>query len=106
GITFSHASTHQGNSLVLYHPRNSREVIPGSIQQILSVGEEVKFEIQRQAPLEVGMRDPFVRYRPLFPAHTYSSKMSNIVDTVPLHDILSHYARFNFYGGRCVVLDL
>ncbi|KAJ7615265.1 hypothetical protein DFH06DRAFT_1008694 [Mycena polygramma] len=106
GITFSRASTHQGNSLVLYYPRNSREVIPGSIQRILSVGEEVKFEIRRQAPLEVGMRDPFARYRPLFPAHTYSSKMSDIVDTVPLHDISSHYARFNFYGGRCVVLDL
>ncbi|KAJ7610392.1 hypothetical protein FB45DRAFT_751377 [Roridomyces roridus] len=106
GITFSRASTHQGNSLVLYYPPNSREVIPGSIQKILSTGAEVQFRIRRQAPLEVGMRDPFARYRPLFPAHTYSSKMSDIVDTVPLHDISCHFARFKFHGGRCVVLDL
>ncbi|KAJ7202405.1 hypothetical protein GGX14DRAFT_370407 [Mycena pura] len=106
GINFSRASTHLGNSLVLYYPHDSREAIAGSIKRILAIGEDVTFEIRRQAPLGRGMRDPFSRYRPFFPAHTYSSFMTNIIDTVPAHDVVSHYARFNFSGGRCVVLDL
>ncbi|KAJ7247805.1 hypothetical protein C8J57DRAFT_1080571, partial [Mycena rebaudengoi] len=69
GIHFSWASTHLGNSLVLYYPPNSNTAVAGSIEHILSVGDDVKFVIRRQAPLPQGMRDPFARY-PLLPQRT------------------------------------
>ncbi|KAJ7362649.1 hypothetical protein DFH08DRAFT_799673 [Mycena albidolilacea] len=84
-IHFSRANTHLGNSLVLYYPPNSNTAVAGSIKQILSVGDDVKFVIRRQAPLPRGMRDPFARY-PLFPASTYSSEMENFTDTAPVDD--------------------
>ncbi|KAJ7315536.1 hypothetical protein DFH08DRAFT_820466 [Mycena albidolilacea] len=84
-IHFSRASTHLGNSLVLYYPPNSNIAVAGSIKQTLSVGDGVKFVIRRQAPLPRGMRDPFARY-PLFPASTYSSEMENFTDTAPVDD--------------------
>ncbi|KAF7293317.1 hypothetical protein HMN09_01211100 [Mycena chlorophos] len=82
GTTFARASTHLGDSLVLYYPPNSNVAVPGSIEHISSVGNEVRFEIRPQASLRRGMLDPFKRY-PLFPASTYSAKMGNYTDTVP-----------------------
>ncbi|CAK5266451.1 unnamed protein product [Mycena citricolor] len=106
GINFSRAKTHLGNSLVLYYPHKSRHAIAGSIEVISMRGEDVTFRIRRQAPLAPGIHDPFARYWPYFPARTYSSSMSDTVDLIPLHNVISHYARFNFSDGRCVVLDL
>jgi hypothetical protein len=60
GVNFSRASTHLGNSLVLYHPTlSSTEPIAGSIQFIRSTGGQVNFHIQRQAILSPTKFDPF-----------------------------------------------
>ncbi|KAF7372576.1 hypothetical protein MVEN_00120300 [Mycena venus] len=76
GTSFSRASMHLGNSIVLYYPSSSASTpIAGSIEQNLSHGEETSFIIRRQAPLPPGQSDPFLRYHPYFPAQTYSSKM-------------------------------
>ncbi|CAK5269520.1 unnamed protein product [Mycena citricolor] len=105
-VNFARARTHLGNSLVMYYPPSSRKMIAGSIQKIVQRGEQVVFEIRRQTPLAHGMHDPFASYRPFFPAHTYSSSMSDIIDTVPIDDVISHCARFNFSNNRCVILNL
>jgi hypothetical protein len=107
GTSFSRASTHLGNSLVLYYPSSSASTpIAGSIERILSHGEETSFIIRRQAPLPPGQSDPFLRYYPYFPAQTYSSKMQNTTDKVPPSLILSHCARFELSEDRAVVLNL
>ncbi|CAK5269091.1 unnamed protein product [Mycena citricolor] len=106
GTNFSRSRMHLGNSLVLYYPPKSRHTIAGSNEAIIAHGTDITFRIRRQEPLAHGIRDPFARYWPYFPARTYSSSMSNIVDKVPLDDVVAHYARFTFSDGRCVVLDL
>ncbi|KAJ6529253.1 hypothetical protein B0H19DRAFT_893932, partial [Mycena capillaripes] len=107
GTNFSRASAHLGNSLILYYPSTSASTpIAGSIEQILSRGEETSFIIRRQAPLPHGQSDPFLRYYPYFPAQTYSSKMQNTTDTIQPSMILSHYARFEFSEDRAVVVNL
>ncbi|KAJ6532079.1 hypothetical protein B0H19DRAFT_853988, partial [Mycena capillaripes] len=107
GIGYSRASTHLGNSLVLYYPSTSANTpIAGSIEQILSTGEDTSFIIRRQAPLPPGQSDPFRRYYPYFPAQTYSSKMQNTTDTVKPSMIFSHLARFEFSQDRAVVVNL
>ncbi|KAJ7176585.1 hypothetical protein C8R46DRAFT_890011 [Mycena filopes] len=107
GISFSRASAHLGNSLVLYYPSTSASTpIPGSIERIVSAGEHTSFIIRRQAVLPPGKFDPFSRYYPHFPAKTYSSEMQNITDTVTPSMILSHYARLEFSQDRAVVVNL
>ncbi|KAJ7642971.1 hypothetical protein DFH06DRAFT_999285 [Mycena polygramma] len=106
GTNFSRASTHLGNSLVLYYPSAAASTpVAGSIERILSRGQETSFSIRRQALLPPGKSDPFARYFPYFPAQTYSSKMQDITDTVQPSMVLSHYARYEF-KDRAVVLDL
>ncbi|KAJ7238888.1 hypothetical protein C8J57DRAFT_1439047 [Mycena rebaudengoi] len=107
GVGFSRASTHLGNSLVLYYPLVSATTpIAGSIEQIVSKGHNTSFIIRRQAPLPSNKVDPFARYRPHFPAQTYSSKMQDICDTIDPALVLSHCARFEFQGDRAVILNL
>ncbi|KAJ7193740.1 hypothetical protein GGX14DRAFT_378717 [Mycena pura] len=106
GVNFSRANVHMGNSLVYYYPPNSRVAVAGSIERIVSVSGEITLEIRRQAPLEVGQYDPFLPFYPYFPAQTHSSKMLDTTDTVSISDVLSHYARYKFSKGRCVVLNL
>ncbi|CAK5270815.1 unnamed protein product [Mycena citricolor] len=81
-------------------------MIAGSIEKIEMSGDDIQFTIRRQTPLSPGMHDPFAAYRPYFPASMYSDKMSNVRDSVPLDDVVCHYARFNHTRGRCVVLSL
>ncbi|KAJ6512354.1 hypothetical protein DFH09DRAFT_941475, partial [Mycena vulgaris] len=93
GTSFCRASTHLGNSLVLYYPSASAStLIAGSIEHIVSRGEKTSFIIRRQAPLPPEQLDPFLRYHSYFPAQTYSSKMQNTTDTVQPSMILSHCA--------------
>jgi hypothetical protein len=81
GVNFSHASTHLGNSLILYYPSPQAEPIAGSIQKIITQGDDTLFIVQRQAPLPAGSFDPFLRY-PLFRAKSYSSQMEDATDTI------------------------
>ncbi|KAJ6547261.1 hypothetical protein B0H19DRAFT_953617 [Mycena capillaripes] len=106
GVNYSRASTHLGNSLVLYHPSSSAESpIAGSIQRIKTAGDKTIFHIQRQAQLPPGKYDPFLPY-PYFPAKTYSSRMEDVVDRISPSLILTHCARFEFSDDRAVILDL
>ncbi|KAF8192305.1 hypothetical protein K438DRAFT_1590360 [Mycena galopus ATCC 62051] len=100
GMHFSKAETHMGNSLVSY--LDDVRTSFGSIEKI-KVTPQVS--IRHQAPLPPGKNDPFLHF-PHFPARTYSSKMvDTLVDVDPIK-VLGHYARFNFSGGRAVILDL
>lgn len=107
GIVFSRASTHLGNSLVLYYPSPSAtKPIVGSIQKIDVLSTDVHLFIRRQLPLPPGKYDPFHRY-PLFPATVYSSAMDDgPLDSVPLSYVVSHVARYNFSSDRAIVLNL
>jgi hypothetical protein len=104
-VTFSRASTHLGNSLVLYHPPDSDNPVVGSIQKIKTHGDSVAFTIKRQAPLPTGKFDPFQRY-PALGAKVYSTDMLAGHDIVSPFNVVSHVARFEFEGGRAVFLNL
>ncbi|KAJ7658858.1 hypothetical protein DFH06DRAFT_990078 [Mycena polygramma] len=105
GVNYSRASTHLGNSLVLYYPSGAPSAIAGSIQRIGTEGEKTIFHIQRQAPLPAGKFDPFAPF-PHFPPKTYSSRMEDVVDKVSPSSILSHCTRYEFTDDRAVILDL
>lgn len=107
GVVFSRASTHLGNSLVLYYPKpSSTESIAGSIQRIEMERNRVKFHIRRQAVLPPAKLDPFRKY-PSFPATVYSSRMADgLCDIVPLSSVITHVARFDFPDERSVVVNL
>ncbi|KAF9455317.1 hypothetical protein BDZ94DRAFT_1327639 [Collybia nuda] len=107
GYNYSRASTHLGNSLVLYYPMASSVMpVAGSIEKMTVSAKGVQLLIRRQAPLPAGQYDPFRRY-PLFPAVTYSSTMiDGPTDKVTFEAIVSHVVRFNFSFNRAVVLNL
>jgi hypothetical protein len=107
GVNYSRASTHLGNSLVLYYPSSAptESPIAGSIQRIETAGDNTIFHIRRQGKLPPGKFDPFLPY-PHFPAKTYSSQMDDVVDQIPPSLVLSHCARCEFSDDRAVILDL
>lgn len=106
GVVFSRASTHLGNSLILYYPPLSTTAIVGSIQKIEASGEEAFFWVKRQAPLSSNKYDPFCRYTS-FPAKVYSSLMDNgPEDRIRPQAVVSHIARFEFSSERAVILNL
>ena len=109
-INYSRATTHKGNSLVLYYPQASPTAavntpIAGSIEKIMVCGTAVQLSIRRQMQLPPGSYDPFLRY-PSFAACLYSAEMdSGSLDVVPLTSVLSHVARYNF-SNKAVILNL
>jgi hypothetical protein len=107
GVTFSKASVHYGNSLILYYPSiDSTVSTAGSIQKIQTCGNTVRFHVRRQAPLPAGSYDPFARY-PALGAKTYARQMlDGIEDIVGASSIICHVARWEFSSDRCVVLSL
>lgn len=106
GRNYSRASTHLGNSLILFYPQYSASATAGSIQKIYVVGDKVTIFIRRQAPLPPSKYDPFERF-PHFPARTYSSKMvDGPLDEIDPSSIIAHCARFEFSDDRAVILNL
>ncbi|KAF7369712.1 hypothetical protein MVEN_00302700 [Mycena venus] len=106
GVNYSRASTHLGNSLVLFYPLNSTQATAGSIEKITGAGKFTRFFIRRQAPLPANKHDPFTPF-PHFPAKTYSSKMmGGPLDEIHPDRVLSHCARFTFSDERAVILNL
>ncbi|KAJ6626533.1 hypothetical protein B0H10DRAFT_2211135 [Mycena sp. CBHHK59/15] len=106
-VNYSRATTHLGNSLILYLAASGR-TWAGSIKEIIvnaSGKGEVRFNVQHQAPLPKGKKDPFKAF-PHFPAATYSSKMSDTVISIDPNFIISHCARYNFSKDRAVILNL
>lgn len=107
GVNYSRATTHLGNSLVLYYPTGDAvSPVVGSIQKITTSKTGVRLHIQRQAPLKAGQRDPFARY-PSFPASTYSAEMQpmNRLDVIDLSSIVTHVARYIF-KDRAIIVNL
>ncbi|KAJ7089606.1 hypothetical protein C8R44DRAFT_613175 [Mycena epipterygia] len=105
GAHYSRSSTHLGNSLVLYVEAVSGKTYAGSVEEIVVGKEKVEFKVRRQAPLPPGKNDPFKIF-PHFPAQTYSSKMSDRVDTIAPGSVIGHVARYEFSDERAVVLNL
>ncbi|KAK0483121.1 hypothetical protein EDD18DRAFT_1047902, partial [Armillaria luteobubalina] len=107
GVTFSRSRTHLGGSLVLFYPTPScSEPVAGSIQKIVTRGNEPCFYIRRQRPLSPSAFDPFQRYT-FFSARSYSSDMSSDPeDKVHPSSVLSHVARYNYSHKRAVILNL
>ncbi|KAJ7834870.1 hypothetical protein B0H14DRAFT_3461716 [Mycena olivaceomarginata] len=69
GVNFSRASTHLGNSLVIYYPPGTSSPVAGSIEKIEVINTKVTFIIRRQKPLAANQFDPFMAF-PHFPATT------------------------------------
>ncbi|KAJ7605679.1 hypothetical protein DFH06DRAFT_1275568 [Mycena polygramma] len=106
GVKFSRASTHLGNSLIIYYPSaGAVDPIAGSIQKIVTHKDHTVFFVQRQGPLPPDSFDPFLRY-PHFPAKSYSSQMQDTIDQITSSDIVSHCARFEYSNDRSVILSL
>ena len=78
-VSFSHSSTHVGNSLVLFYPDgNHLEMpVPGSIEYIIAKpNNDVVYVVRLQLPALPGTLNPF-RFYPHFPAKIYSPDLSN-----------------------------
>ncbi|KAJ7752486.1 hypothetical protein DFH07DRAFT_708721, partial [Mycena maculata] len=104
-VNYFLASTHLGNSLVLYSPNGGGPPIAGSIRRIVTDGTGTGFFVRRQAPLPPDSFDPFLRYVH-FTAKLYSSRMENVTDEISPEAILSHCARLEYSENRCVIVNL
>lgn len=105
---FSRASTHVGNSLVLYYPAgdHSKAAVPGSIQNIVvKPNKDVVYVVRRQLPLASNSADPF-RFYPHFLAKSYSKSLSPKLELVRPEWVISHYARWTWNEDSAVVLTL
>ena len=109
GIVYTRASTHLGNSLVLFYPRGdtSSPPVPGSIKYIFSHNSVVALAVQRQTPLlpSEGVEDPFSRY-PHFPARLYKNTMEEKLEEARPEWIMCHYARYSVSSLHAVVLNV
>lgn len=109
GIFYAAATTHLGNSLVMFYPDGNRSSspIPASIKYIFSKGDETFFAVERQLPrrLDDSSIDPFAKY-PHFPAVLYQVQMSTELEKIKLDWIAGHYARWIMPNGYAVVLPL
>ena len=105
-VVFARASTHLGNSLVLFYPHNDwrNQYIPASIKYIFQVGSQVKFAVRRHLD-STKAEDIFAKY-PHFPMKLYSSKLADSLEVVEIDWIFSHFARYNVSAEDVVVLPL
>lgn len=107
-VIFSKASTHVGNSLILFYPEGNStgNPVPGSIKHVIvKTNKEVLYAVRRQLSAPVGIKDPF-RFYPHFPAQVYSSSLSSELFLVKPSWVVSHYARWRMDKDRVVVLTL
>ena len=107
-LRYSRASTHLGNSLVVYYlSKTCPSPTVGSIQTIYAADDgSAHCLIQRQAPLQSAVHNPFLRY-PFFPAMLYSSDaIIDSLDKVYFPDIVGHASRFDLSGGRSVFVNM
>ncbi len=107
-VIFSRASTHVGNSLILFYPAegSTGDPIPGSIEYIIvKRNREVIYAVRTQLPASADTADPF-RFYPHFPAKVYSPRLSSELTLVQPSAVMSHYARWKMDNDRAVVLTL
>lgn len=105
-VTYSRASSHRGNSVVLYFPNGSTtEPAAGEIQRISILHGKPTFYVRQYIPLSPEAHDPFLTY-PYIGATTYQAAFSPTPDVIPLSSILSHGARYTFSFDRVVIVNL
>ncbi|KAG1812395.1 uncharacterized protein BJ212DRAFT_1276786 [Suillus subaureus] len=106
GSTYTHDSTHVGNSLILYYPGGvkSMQPAPGIIKFIFETQQGVAFAVQCHLPLH-SYPDPFCHY-PHFPACLYSSVLSDHLEIVMPEWVVSHFVQWNFSVQHIVVVSL
>ncbi|KAI1789372.1 hypothetical protein LXA43DRAFT_892979, partial [Ganoderma leucocontextum] len=108
GVIYARASTHLGNSLVLFYSGGDPRLtpVPGSIQQIYSIGGKTSFAVRRyHKPASINP-DPFAQW-PEFLARIWSTKGdANTLEEVQVPWIHSHFTQLSISNGDIVVLDL
>ncbi len=104
GVMYSRASTHTGNSLVMFYRNGdtTSPTIPASIQKITNKNGVVNVVVRRFAP--TADLDPFAAY-PHFPAQLYSKSLLP-KEKIPLSWILCHFAKYRWSEDHVVVLSL
>ncbi|OAX34555.1 hypothetical protein K503DRAFT_698508 [Rhizopogon vinicolor AM-OR11-026] len=113
GVIYSRASTHTGNSQVLFYPQGNRLLfpVPGSIQHIYATpAGELVLAVHRHLPLDRHdhhdhIIDPFAVY-PDFPAKLYSSSLSSHLENVKVSWVTSHFAQWEISSDHAVILSL
>jgi hypothetical protein len=110
GVIYSRASTHLGNSQILYYPRGDWTLtpVPASIKYIYGMlTGELLFAAQRHLPLDPHdcTIDPFSIY-PDFPAKMYSTKLESRLENVKVTWVVSHFARWTVSSRHSVILSL
>lgn len=107
GVFFCRASTHLGNSLILFHRHGnvSAEAIPASIEYIFTRNDKTCFAVRSQLPVEMGTLDPFSFYED-FPCRLYSSRLSDELEIVEIEWVKCHFARFPMSLEHVAVLSL
>ena len=108
GVIYARASTHLGNSLVLFHPGGDihSPLVPGSIQYIYTVRGKNSFAVHRYHRPSLNGPDPFAQWAE-FPAQTWSTRGSaDALEEVQLPWIQSHFAQLSISKDDVVVLDL
>ncbi|KIK37974.1 hypothetical protein CY34DRAFT_91769, partial [Suillus luteus UH-Slu-Lm8-n1] len=110
GVIYSRASTHLGNSQVLFYPQGDRTLtpVPASIKYIYgTLTGELSFAAQRHLPLDRQdcTIDPFSIY-PDFPAKMYSTELESRLENVKVTWVVSHFARWMVSGRHTVILFL
>lgn len=110
GVIYSRASTHLGNSQILYYPRGDRTLtpVPASIRYIYgTLTGELVFAAQRHLPLDPHYNtiDPFSFY-PDFPAKMYSTGLESRLENVKVTWVVSHFARCTVSSRHTVILAL
>ncbi|KAG1832853.1 hypothetical protein DFJ58DRAFT_671028, partial [Suillus subalutaceus] len=110
GIMYSRASTHLGNSQILFYPRGDQTLtpVPASIKYIYgTLMGELSFAAQRYLPPDChdGMIDPFSIY-PDFTAKMYSMELESRLENVKVTWAVSHFARWTVSTRHAVILSL
>jgi hypothetical protein len=107
GVVYARSSTHLGNSLIFFYPRDDKSSppIPGSIKYIFDTRDGTAFAVQRHLMPEPGTIDPFALY-PDFPARLYSTSLNDTLEMVKVGWITSHFARWQISPEHVVVLSL
>lgn len=108
GVIYARASTHLGNSLVLFYPQGDPDSapIPGSIKEIYSIGGKTSFAVCRYHKPALMDTDPFSQW-PEFPAQIWSTKGDNqLLERVDVLWVHSHFAQLSISNENVVVLDL
>ncbi|KAI6028916.1 hypothetical protein F5J12DRAFT_704378, partial [Pisolithus orientalis] len=105
---YSRFSTHDSNLLILFYPKGDYKCspIPGTIKFIYGCDRAFVFAVLGYSLLPHATEsDPFAAY-PHFPTKSYSSALSNHLETVELSWVVRHFSRWVVTDDCIVILSL